>query len=98
VKALVIEDDELVRRSIIRMLRRWYDIEVEELRIAETADEAISLLRDSELERGFDLVVSDYTLRGSKTGLDVLQWIRVYVSRLEDRFVFFPGGITVTAQ
>lgn len=91
-KLLYIEDNVDVRRSVLRMLRLWYDIEVDEFRIADSADEAIAHIRDCELGRGFDFVLSDFDLRGPKTGLDVLMWVREHVSRLEDRFLFLSGN------
>jgi CheY-like chemotaxis protein len=95
VKALIIDDDASVRRTLIGLLRRMFD-EVDPW-AAESADEAIAFLRDSMLEKPFDLVICDYNLLGTRTGGDVLEWIQQHASYLEARFMFLTSDDTAKA-
>lgn len=88
-KILVIEDNPNVRTTIIRLLRRMYDADV---CWAETADAAIEHLKTAICSRPFDLIISDYTLLDGQTGADVLDWIRMNASQVEDRFMFFTSN------
>lgn len=90
-RVLVIEDDASVRRALIGALRRVFP-GVDTI-AAESADEAIMLLRESACEGpAFDLITSDYNLLGARTGGDVLDWIQAHLSHLESRFVFVSGN------
>jgi DNA-binding response OmpR family regulator len=88
-KALIVEDDANLRRTTIRLLRRMFP-EVEPA-CAESADEAIDLLREATIDRGFDLVICDFNLVGVRTGADVLAWIQEHASYLEERFLFLTS-------
>jgi DNA-binding response OmpR family regulator len=89
-KVLVIEDDPMLRRIVIRTLRHLYtDVDV---KVAESVDEAIDHLREAVLDKPFDLVTSDYNLLGSRTGADVLEWIREHASFLIPHFLFLSGN------
>lgn len=88
-KVLVIEDNITVRRMIIRLLRRMFDDA--RVEAAAYADEAITLIMTSTLDRPYDLVISDFNLLGGRTGGDVLAWVREHASYLEPRFLFFTS-------
>lgn len=93
VKVLVVEDDAMLRRVIIRTVRRLYtDVDV---KIAESVDEAIDHLREAVLDRPFDLITCDYNLLGTRTGADVLEWIQDHASFLIPRFLFLSGNDAV---
>jgi len=90
-RALVIEDDASIRRTLIHALRRTFP-GVNTI-VAESADEAIALLQESACEGpAFDLITSDFNLLGTRTGGDVLDWIQAHLSHLESRFVFVSGN------
>lgn len=89
-KVLVVEDDALLRRIIIRTLRRM-DSDVE-IRAAESADEAIDHLREAVLDRPFDLITCDFNLIGARTGAEVLEWVREHASFLVPRFLFISAN------
>lgn len=88
-KALIVEDDANIRRTLIRLLRRMF-AEVEPV-CAESVDEAIGHLRTATLEKGFTLVICDFNLIGARTGADVLAWIQEHASYLEERFLFLTS-------
>lgn len=67
-RTLIVDDEELARKALIRVLRREPDIEI----VGECADGATALQRIAELAP--DLVLLDIRMRGM-TGLDVLRAI-----------------------
>lgn len=70
---LHVEDDPSLARAVERMLRISYDaITV----TAESARDAIALLEAGGHDGcGYDLIISDYDLRGD-TGADLIAWLR----------------------
>lgn len=89
-KVLIVEDEAQLRKIIITVLRRMFpDIDPW---AAESVDEAIDHLKQSVLERQFDLVICDWDLLGTRKGGEVLEWIREHASHLERRFMFFSGN------
>lgn len=89
-RILYVEDDANLRKTVIRMFRRFFaDVDV---KLAESVDEAIDHLKTSTSTAMFDLVVSDYDLLGTRKGSELLAWIRVHMSYLEPRFVFLSGN------
>lgn len=95
-KILLIEDDATIRRAVTRLLRRMFDGAL--IQAAESADEAIDLIKEATLDRPFDLVISDFNLLGGPTGGDVLEWIREHATYLEPRFVFLTDNETAKAM
>ncbi|TWO72524.1 response regulator [Caenimonas sedimenti] len=71
VRVLFIDDDESVRDGMRRLLREWGC----ECDAAEGIDEALALVRG----RCPDVVVSDYRLRGPRTGADAIAAVRAEV-------------------
>lgn len=67
---LFIEDEPTVREGMSGLLTRWQC----QLLVAESAEDAIMKLNDSELVP--DVILSDYRLPGDKTGIDAIQAIR----------------------
>ena len=91
-RVLIIEDEPALRNTLARMLRRNFEVEIG---MAESADEAIELLTTRMADRPFDFVVSDFNLLGTRTGGDVLEWVKEHASHLVQRFVFFSGNPAV---
>jgi two-component system, sensor histidine kinase len=71
VRVLFIDDDEAVRDGMRRLLREWGC----ECDAAEGIDEALAVAR----ARCPDVVVSDYRLRGPRTGADAIAAVRAEV-------------------
>lgn len=89
-KVLLVEDEASIRRVTIRILRKMFD-DVDPW-VAESADQAIDYLREAVIDRPFDLIICDWDLLGTRTGGDVLEWIREHASQLERRFIFFTAN------
>lgn len=88
-KVLIVEDDAQLRRVLIRLMRHMFD-DIDPW-AAESADQAIEYLREAALDRPFDLVISDFNLLGTRTGGDIIEWIRDHASYLENRFLFLSS-------
>lgn len=84
-RVLVVEDDPLLRKVILRVFRKNHDAE---FFAAESARDAITLLQ----QHTFDAVVSDFDLTGPSHGGNLLEWIRANMPRLESRFMFLSGN------
>lgn len=93
VRLLYVEDEAMVRTPVIRTLRRLFgDLDI---KVAESADEAIALLREGMTDHAYDVVLSDYNLLGGQTGGDILAWVKTHASYLEARFLFLSGNPVV---
>jgi len=89
VKVLLVEDCADIQRVLARLLRRQYgDVDVW---VSDNADLAIEYLKESVLEREFDLIICDWNLIGPRTGGDVLEWVETHVSHLVKRFLFLTS-------
>jgi CheY-like chemotaxis protein len=66
---LVIEDDELAREGMVRLLESWGAI----VRVADSLATALAQLKAG-LEP--DVIVSDYRLRDGENGIDVINQLR----------------------
>lgn len=78
---LLIDDDPLVRDAATAIMERFGCVVV----VAESANEALDLMRDS----GFapDVILADYRLRDRATGVDAIHAINAYCGRL------VPAGV-----
>jgi signal transduction histidine kinase len=65
---LVIDDDEIVRNGMLQLLRDWGC----ECEAAESIEEALAIAR----LRPPDVVISDYRLRGQRTGVEAIAAVR----------------------
>jgi CheY-like chemotaxis protein len=73
VRGLVVDDDESVRHSMVQLLRDWgCDCE---------AVESIEGARRLAREWVPELVISDYCLRGHRTGVEVIEALRAEVGQ-----------------
>ena len=74
IKVLVVDDEENIRDAMTQLLNGWGC----EVNCADTIDEIVTVLND-----GFDpdLVIADYRLRGSETGVLALEKIDNYLDR-----------------
>lgn len=81
-KVLFIEDDATVQRALSRVLKHH------ELTIVDRGTEAIVLLAENE----YDLIISDYDLKGNLTGEDVYLWVRNERPHMASRYVFCAGS------
>lgn len=95
-KVLHVEDHPEVQRVVFRLLKRSFD--KLDPWVADRADLAIEYLRDAELTAPFDLVICDWDLNGRENGKAVLNWIRLYCSRLETKFLFFTANDAAAHQ
>jgi PAS domain S-box-containing protein len=68
VRVLVIEDDETVRSGMLHLLGGWGCV----CEASETIEEALELAR----HRAPDIVISDYRLRGQRTGMEAIAALR----------------------
>lgn len=68
VRVLVIDDDEIVRKGMVHLLRDWGC----ECQAAESIEEALALARALPP----DLVISDYRLREQRTGVEAIAALR----------------------
>lgn len=89
-KVLVVEDDANIRRILIRLLRRMFD--VVDSHGAESVDEAVALLGEAVVDKPYDLIICDWDLLGQRKGGDVLAWVRAHASQLERRFMFLSAN------
>ena len=89
-RILFVEDDKSLQRATVRMIRLAR--ENAEVLLAQTYDEAVAHLTASP---ELDLVLCDYNLIGSKTGGDVLEWIKANRFELVPRFVFLSANDVV---
>lgn len=80
-RILLVEDDATITTAFSRYIRR--NIPGAEVSIADNAATAIELLAAG----GFDIVISDYNLRGQQTGADVLAWSKSHAAPLPFIFV-----------
>jgi CheY-like chemotaxis protein len=91
VKVLIVEDEASIRRVLARVVRTAFD-EVT-LLVAESVDEAVDLLTQAMVDESMvDFVISDFNLLGTRTGAELLEWVRAHASYLENRFLFFSGN------
>ena len=90
-KVLIVEDEASIRRVLARVLHTTF-AEVA-IQAAESVDEAVGLLTEAMTAGSmFDFVISDYNLLGTRTGAELLEWVRTHASYLEHRFLFFSGN------
>lgn len=92
-KVLLVEDDVLIRKLTLRLLRSMFD-NIEPW-AADSVEQALDFLRESMLDRQFDLIVCDYDLVGWLKGDEVLAWVQTHASHLVRRFMFFSGNDAV---
>lgn len=88
-KILLVEDNDVLQRTITRMLRRTFD-DVSVVAV-DSADDAIDSLRGATLDQAYDFIISDFNLRGHRNGGDVLAWVQQHASYLETRFLFLSS-------
>lgn len=77
-KILFIEDDVLIQNSFKRTLKAY------ELIVVSTGLEALSELQEGQ----FDLVISDYDLKGALNGEDVYLWVKINRPDLDKKYIF----------
>ncbi|MBI5528610.1 MAG: response regulator [Deltaproteobacteria bacterium] len=82
-RVLVVDDEEMVLRTLERSLCRNFDVVT--LGSAEAAMELLGLDRD------FDWIVADLNMRG-KSGVDLYEYVREKAGPLAARFVLMTGG------
>lgn len=80
---LYVEDDELVRRTTVRVLERA-EYDVFACADVATAERGLKAMM-------FDAVVSDWQLGWSTTGAEVYALVKQYQPRLALRFLFLSG-------
>lgn len=82
-RVLVVDDDEDVRESIVRLLRRRFDaIGVD------SAEAALAYLTNEVV----DAVVSDFDMPGGKNGVELYQLVERDFPALADRFILHTGS------
>lgn len=81
-RILIIDDEPLVRRALMRLLREHDVVEVE------SGESALELIKDDE---NFDLILCD-VMMPVLSGLDVYARVREEYSPLDERIVFMTGG------
>lgn len=84
-RILIVEDDELVRRTFQRWLR---SVPAADVLYAEDGEQALSCLR----EGVFDLIVSDVDMP-RMNGLQLLKCITVEYPEMLAKFVFFTSSL-----
>ena len=82
-RLLVIDDEDLVRNAIKRLLERQHDVVA-----VKSVDEAIQLIADG---ASFDLIFSDLMMP-LKTGIDFFHELAALRPGEERRIVFVTGG------
>ena len=82
-RILVVDDEPAILRSMKSLLRHDHDVE-----LADGGRAAIELLKH---DIGFDLVLCDLNMP-DVDGVDVHDWIRDHVPRLEGRVVLCSGA------
>jgi PAS domain S-box-containing protein len=87
-RALVIDDEVLLRRAFERTLKHHYD-----LVLAESAERAMAIVTS---DRAFDLILCDLMMPGM-SGMDWFAWLQAWDSELAARVIFVTGG-AVTPQ
>jgi two-component system NtrC family sensor kinase len=87
-RVLIIDDEELLLRSMKRALQREVDVVT-----TTSASDAISRLEGAE---AFDVIVSDLMMPGT-SGLDLHRHLERHAPELAARMVFMTGG-TFTAE
>ena len=82
-RILIVDDEDLVRRTIKRILERHFDVSD-----VASGEEARGLLAQ---DPGFDLVLCDLMMPGL-SGMGLADWVAVNAPRMAPRMVFMTGG------
>ncbi len=83
-RVLIVDDDELLLRSLARLLSRQFEVIV-----SSSAQQALMLLDDDDR---MDVVLSDIVMRG-ETGIDFYDELEKKYPHLSRRTIFMSGGV-----
>lgn len=90
ISALYVEDDPIVQRTLVRVLKMMYRGTVDlSLTPVDTLEKAKSVLST----KSFDLIMSDVMLPDG-TGVDLHTWVTENLVEYEGRFIFCSGGLS----
>jgi PAS domain S-box-containing protein len=89
-RVLVVDDEIAVGRTLSLVLEPEYEVTV-----AESAEQALSAIRDAEARGGFDAVICDLLMPGM-TGIELFEITSREFPDLAPRFIFMSGGLSLT--
>jgi DNA-binding NtrC family response regulator len=83
-RVLVLEDDVVLARTAIRILKGYFEVEV--FPTVEAAFEAL-------LQRPFDVIVSDVNIVGGMPGTDLYRKVEKTFPEMVSKFMFYTASI-----
>ena len=89
-RVLVVDDEIAVGRTLSLVLEPDYDVTV-----AESAEQALSAIRQAEALGGFDAVICDLLMPGM-TGIELFEITSREFPDLAPRFIFMSGGLSLS--